>query len=173
MDILNEDVNQLFYFAGRWLDWITIVCWVNFSKRGGKDGVFRGLARLLQGISWGRSPREILRSSPASPSKTLFFPTLLLRVTFNFYEVFVWALIKCRVGSVLAFQKSIGGSVLALLKCIDGSIFAFFRFSLIFSHQKSADGELFGPLGRGKKSLYQHFVHKHFTPAPPYPRWLI
>ena len=27
--------------------------WVNLSKRGGKDGVFQGLAGLLQGISRG------------------------------------------------------------------------------------------------------------------------
>ena len=33
--------------------------WVNPSKRGGMDGVFRGLAGLLRGISRGRSPREI------------------------------------------------------------------------------------------------------------------
>ena len=30
----------------------------NLSKRGGKDGVVRGLAGLLRGISRGRSPRE-------------------------------------------------------------------------------------------------------------------
>ena len=33
--------------------------WVNPSKRGGMDGVFRQLAWLLQGISRGQSPREI------------------------------------------------------------------------------------------------------------------
>ena len=27
--------------------------WVNLSKRGGKDGVFQGLAGMLQGISIG------------------------------------------------------------------------------------------------------------------------
>ena len=41
--------------------------WVNLSKRRGKDGVFRGQAGLLRGISRGRSPREVPRSSPASP----------------------------------------------------------------------------------------------------------
>ena len=58
--------------------------WVVLSKRGGKDRVFRGLTGLLQGISWGQSPEEIPRSSPASPRKTLSFPTLLLRFTFYF-----------------------------------------------------------------------------------------
>ena len=58
--------------------------WVNLSKRGGMDGVFRGLAGLLRGISRGQSPREIPRSSPASPRKTPSFPTLLLRFTFYF-----------------------------------------------------------------------------------------
>ena len=51
------------------------VDWVNPSKRGGMDGVFRGLEGLLRGTSRGRSPREIPRSSPASP-------TLLLGFTF-------------------------------------------------------------------------------------------
>ena len=37
--------------------------WVNLSKREEKDGVFQGLAGLLQGISQGRSPSEIPRSS--------------------------------------------------------------------------------------------------------------
>ena len=59
--------------------------WVNPSKRGGMDGVFQGLAGLLQGISRGGSPREIPRSSPASPRKTLSIPTLLLG--FAFYLV--------------------------------------------------------------------------------------
>ena len=58
--------------------------WVNLSKRGGKDGVSRGLAGLLRGISQGRSPREILRSSPISPRKIPSFPSLLLRFTFYF-----------------------------------------------------------------------------------------
>ena len=62
--------------------------WVNLSKRGGKDGVFRGLAGLLRGISQGRSPREIPKSSPASPRKTPSFPTLLLRFTFYFQHGF-------------------------------------------------------------------------------------
>ena len=62
--------------------------WVNLSKRGGKDGVFRGLAGLHWGISRGQSPREIPRSSPASPRKTPSFPTLLLRFTFYFQHGF-------------------------------------------------------------------------------------
>ena len=64
------------------------VYWVNLSKRGGKDGIFWGLAGLLWGISRRRSPREIPRSSPASPRKTPSFPTLLLRFTFYFQHVF-------------------------------------------------------------------------------------
>ena len=55
--------------------------WVNLSKRGGKDGVFRGLVGLLRGISQGQSPREIPRSSPASPRKTPSIPPLLLGLT--------------------------------------------------------------------------------------------
>ena len=43
--------------------------WVNLNKRGGMNGVFRGLAGLLRWISQGQSPREIPRSSPASPRK--------------------------------------------------------------------------------------------------------
>ena len=61
---------------------------VNLSKRGGKDRVFQRLARLLRGISQGRSPREILKSSPASPRKTPSIPTLLLRFTFYFQHGF-------------------------------------------------------------------------------------
>ena len=49
--------------------------WTEFS---------RGLAVLLRGISQGQSPREIRRSNPASPRKTLSLPTLLLRFTFYF-----------------------------------------------------------------------------------------
>jgi len=45
------------------------------------DGVFLGLAGLLLGISLGLRPREIPRSSPASPRKTPSFPPLLLRLT--------------------------------------------------------------------------------------------
>ena len=75
---------------------------VNLSKRGGKDGVFRGLAGLLRGISQGllrgisrgRRPREIPRSSRASSRKTLSFQTLLLRFTFYFQQVSVLALLK-------------------------------------------------------------------------------
>ena len=55
--------------------------WLNPSKRGGMDGVFRGLALLLRENSWGQSPREILRSSPASSRITLSFPTLLFGCT--------------------------------------------------------------------------------------------
>ena len=58
------------------------VDWVNPSKRGGTDGVFQGLAGLLWGISRGRSPGEIPRSSPASTRKTPSIPTLLLGFTF-------------------------------------------------------------------------------------------
>ena len=41
-------------------------------------GFFKGLAGLLQGISQGRSLREIPRINSASPRKTPSFPTLLL-----------------------------------------------------------------------------------------------
>ena len=54
---------------------------VNLSKRVGKDRVFLGLAGLLLRISFGLCPREIPRSRPASPRKTLSFPPLLLRLT--------------------------------------------------------------------------------------------
>ena len=45
--------------------------WVNLSKRGRNDRVFLRLAGQPQGISQGQSLREIPRSSPASPRKTL------------------------------------------------------------------------------------------------------
>ena len=54
---------------------------VNPSKRVGMDRVFLGLAGLLLGISPGLCPREIPRSSPASPQKTLSIPPLLLGLT--------------------------------------------------------------------------------------------
>ena len=56
--------------------------WVNPSKRGGMDGVFRGLARLLRGISLGLRTREIPQSSPVSPRKTISISTLLIGFTF-------------------------------------------------------------------------------------------
>ena len=58
------------------------IYWVNPSKIGGMDEVFRGLAGLLRGISQGQSPREIPRSSPAGLRKTPSIPTLLLGFTF-------------------------------------------------------------------------------------------
>ena len=87
---------------------------VNLSKRGGKDGVFRGLAGLLRGISRGRSPREIPRFRIGPPKCT---------------DGSVLAFLKCTDGSVLAFLNPYGPSwirigppesVLALLKCIGG-----------------------------------------------------
>ena len=54
---------------------------VNLSKRVGKDRVFLGLAWLLLRISLGLCPREISRSSHASPWKTPSFPPLLLSLT--------------------------------------------------------------------------------------------
>ena len=45
------------------------------------DGVFLGLAGLLLGIFLGLCPREIPRSSPASPWKTPSIPPLLLGLT--------------------------------------------------------------------------------------------
>ena len=61
--------------------WLRGRDWVNLSKRVGKDGVFLRLAVLLLRISLGLRPREIPRSSPASPRKTPSFPPLLLRLT--------------------------------------------------------------------------------------------
>ena len=58
--------------------------WVNPSKRGGMDGVFRGLAGLLLGISRGRSLTEIPSNSPANPRKSLSFLTLFIGFTFYF-----------------------------------------------------------------------------------------
>ena len=49
--------------------------WVNLSKREGKDRVFRGLAGLLRGISWGQrqgfriGPPEIHRRFRIGPPK--------------------------------------------------------------------------------------------------------
>ena len=45
------------------------------------DGAFLGLAGLLLRISLGLRPREIPRSSPASPRKTLAIPPILLGLT--------------------------------------------------------------------------------------------
>ena len=64
--------------------------WVTLGKRGGTDSVFPWLAGLLWGISQGwqagplqgisrrQSPREILRSSPASPRRTPSLQTFFL-----------------------------------------------------------------------------------------------
>ena len=54
--------------------------WVNLSKRGEKDGVFGGLAGLLQGISGGRSLREI----PVLPD--------------SFTQIYILFLIGLRIG---------------------------------------------------------------------------
>ena len=54
-------------------------------KEDGRTGFFWGLAgRAAQRDFPREKPMEILRSSPASPRKTLSFLTLLLRFTFNF-----------------------------------------------------------------------------------------
>ena len=87
--------------------------WVNLSKRGGKDGVFQGLAGLLRGISRGRSPREIPRSSPASPRKTLSFLTL-------FSQIYILFLIGFRMGPPKMHRRFRIG----LPKCTDGSVLA-------------------------------------------------
>ena len=64
--------------------------WVTPSKRFGMDGVFFRLAGLLRGISRGRSPREIRRSSPASPRKTPSIPIFLIGFTFySKYDILV------------------------------------------------------------------------------------
>ena len=64
--------------------------WVNLSKRGGKDRVFRGLAGLLRGISRGRSPREIPRSS--LPARGKLHPYRL------FTHIYILFLIGFRIG---------------------------------------------------------------------------
>jgi hypothetical protein len=61
--------------------------WVNPSKRGGMDGVFRGLAGLLRGIFQGQST-----------------------------DGSILAFLKSTDGYVLALLKSTDGSVLALLR---------------------------------------------------------
>ena len=71
----------------------TIIYWVNLSKRGGMVGVFQGLVGLVHGIFQGQSQREILRSSRASPRKTLSIPPLCLR--FTFYLKYVLKLFLC------------------------------------------------------------------------------
>ena len=68
------------------------------------DGVLRGLAGQLQGIFRGQSRRKILRSSTASPRKTLSFPTLLLKFTFflnRFLQLFK-KLTRCRADTIFA-----------------------------------------------------------------------
>ena len=47
--------------------------WVNPRKKGGMDGVFRGLAGLLRGIFRGRSPREIPSLGASHELNTIFF----------------------------------------------------------------------------------------------------
>ena len=75
-----------------------LVYWVNLSKRGGKNGVFQGLAGLLRGISRERSLREIPRSSLASPRKTrpswLFYSDLH-SISNRFFDISVLAFLKC------------------------------------------------------------------------------
>ena len=39
---------------------LTVTEWVNLSKKGGKGGVFQGLAGLLQGVPKGKAAREHL-----------------------------------------------------------------------------------------------------------------
>ena len=81
--------------------------WVNPSKRGGTDGLFRGLAGLLKGISQGRTTREIPRSSPASLRKTLSFPTLFSQI-FILFQLpkigkvsIAYSFYKCLFGQLL------------------------------------------------------------------------
>ena len=50
--------------------------WVNPSKRGGMDGVFQGLAGVLQGISPGKSPGAALPSQGKHPPSQLFYSDL-------------------------------------------------------------------------------------------------
>ena len=79
--------------------------WVTLSKRGGMGRVFPGLAGLLQGVCRGQSPREIPRSSPASPSKTSSILNLLLGFTFYIkYDMLVIFLIFFQI---LMFEEQI------------------------------------------------------------------
>ena len=70
------------------------------------DGVFQGLAGLLRGIFRGRSPREIPRSSAASPRKAPSFPTHLLRFTFYFQHGFskYWGQQASKLFFLMLFQ---------------------------------------------------------------------
>ena len=52
----------------------------------------------------------------------------------------------------MAFLKCIDNFVFALLKCVVGSILAHLRIHSIFSHQNTTDGELCWPLLLWKKS---------------------
>ena len=60
---------------------------VSPSERVGMHGVFLGLAGLLLGISLRLCFRDIPRSSPASPWKTLSIPPLLLGLTHSGYKM--------------------------------------------------------------------------------------
>ena len=74
-------LNWMLFITGYWFglvitDWsVTLLSleWVNPSKRGGMDGVFRGLAGLLWGISRGQSPREIPRCLAVTTHQSLIF----------------------------------------------------------------------------------------------------
>ena len=80
-------------FEGRLLDWL--LNWVNLSKRGGKDGVFQGLAGLLRGISRGAALPA--RESPILPDSftkiyilfsTCFFKLLRSAGEWAFFNAF-------------------------------------------------------------------------------------
>ena len=60
-----------------------MLIWV---KESGRRGVFWGLVGLLQGISRGRSPSEILRSSPTSPPLLLKLTQSILLSKMKFIE---------------------------------------------------------------------------------------
>ena len=71
------------------------------------DKAFLGLAELLLEISLGLHPREIPRSRPASPAKTLFIPSLLLGLTHSlrknnvFIALYSSRILMCDICQVL------------------------------------------------------------------------
>ena len=82
---------------------------VNLSKSVGKSGNFLGLAGLLLGISLGLRPREIPRSSPASPWKTPSIPPLLLGLTHSISQTqFETGVVQCRAVEWISHRVFVG-----------------------------------------------------------------
>ena len=79
----------------------------HICKRGGKDGVFQGLARRLQGISRGRTPRKNLTKNP-------FFGRNFFPLSQSVFQHFLCSIIICAsslfvggYGSVSNFSPSL------------------------------------------------------------------